>query len=429
MPLAESSLAYALEGAAAAVAEVIAGRNLNEALAAVWRDRPQLPSGQRGAVQDLAYTALRRFGRDDFFLSRLMDKPLRDGPVHALLLVALARLAARPEEAHTIVDQAVEAAGELAQGRYKALVNGVLRNFLRRRTELEAEAGRDEAARWQHPRWWIGRLRRAHPGAWQALLEAGNGRPPMTLRVNRRRIAATDYWGQLQDAGLAARHLGDEAILLDRPVPVERLPGFADGLCSVQDAGAQRAARLLDVQDGLRVLDACAAPGGKAAHILECAAVDLVALDADAGRAVRVSENLLRLGLQACVAPADCRDADAWWDGREFDRILADVPCTASGVVRRHPDAKWLRREGDIARFASTQAEILDALWRVLAPGGKLLYATCSLFPEENGRQVSDFAARQEDCMRLPVAGEPDLQLLPNEEHDGFYYALLQKLD
>jgi 16S rRNA (cytosine967-C5)-methyltransferase len=427
MPLADTSLAFALHGAAKAVAGVLDGRNLNEALAGHWREMPEPPPGQRGAVQDLAYSALRRFGRDDFMLSRLMDKPLRESPVRALLLVALSRLAARPEEAHTIVDQAVEAAGALSRGKYKALVNGVLRNFLRRRAELEAAAAEDEAARWQHPRWWIARLRRAYPSGWQDILEAGNGRPPMTLRTNRRRIAAADYRAQLAAAGLAARRLEGDALLLERPVPVARLPGFAEGLCSVQDAGAQRAAPLLDVHDGMRVLDACAAPGGKAAHLLESAAIDLVALDADARRAVRISENLFRLGLLARVQPADCRDIDAWWDGREFDRILADVPCTASGVVRRHPDAKWLRREKDIAQFARTQGEILDALWRVLAPGGKLLYATCSLFPEENGRQVAAFAARQEDCMRLPVAGAQELQLLPNEEHDGFYYALLEK--
>lgn len=427
MPLVEASLAYALHGAARAVAEVIAGRNLNEVLAGLWRDMPHLPSGQRGAVQDLAYSALRRYGREDFYLSRLMDKPLRDGHARALLLVALSRLAVRPEEAHTIVDQAVEAAAAMSRGKYKALVNGVLRNFLRRKAELEAAAAQDEVARWQHPRWWIARLRHAYPGDWQALLEAGNGRPPMTLRVNRRRIAETDYLERLEGSGVTARLLEGGALLLERPVPVERLPGFAEGLCSVQDAGAQRAAFLLDAHDGMRVLDACAAPGGKTAHLLETATVDLLALDADAGRALRVSENLFRLGLLAKVTPADCRDLDAWWDGREFDRILADVPCTASGVVRRHPDAKWLRREKDIAQFARTQEEILDALWRVLAPGGKLLYATCSLFPEENGRQVAAFAARQEDCMRLPVAGRPELQLLPNEEHDGFYYALLEK--
>ncbi len=422
------SLALALHLAAAAVAEVLAGRSLTEALAACWRAQPDLPAGQRGAVQDLAYGALRRCGRDDFFLARLMEKPPAPA-MRALLLAALARLAARPEEAHTIVDQAVEAAGAVSRGRYKALANGVLRNFLRRRDELEAAAADDEAARWQHPRWWIARLRREYPQDWQAILAAGNGRPPMTLRANRRRVAAADYCARLQAEGLAAHLIEGGAILLERPVPVERLPGFAEGQVSVQDAGAQRAAPLLDVHDGMRVLDACAAPGGKAAHLLELAAVDLLALDADAGRALRISENLFRLGLLARVVPADCREPDAWWDGREFDRILADVPCSASGVVRRHPDAKWLRREGDIARFARTQGEILDALWRVLAPGGKLLYATCSLFPEENARQVAAFAARQEDCMRLPAAGMPGLQLLPNEDHDGFYYALLQKLD
>lgn len=426
MPLEDTSLAFALHGAALAVAEVMAGRNLNEALAELWRRWPNLPSGQRGAVQDLAYGALRRFGRDDFHLARLMQKPPA-APVRALLLVALARLAARPEEAHTVVDQAVEAAGALQRGKFKALVNGVLRNFLRRRAELEAAAGEDEAARWQHPRWWIARLRREHSGEWQSILEAGNGRPPMTLRMNRRRVAETDFLARLHAADIEARPLEDGAIRLVRPLPVERLPGFAEGLCSVQDAGAQRAAALLDAHDGQRVLDACAAPGGKTAHILERAAVELLALDADAGRAVRISENLLRLGLTARVAVADCRETAAWWDGRAFDRILADVPCSASGVVRRHPDIKWLRRASDIARFARAQAEILDALWRVLAPGGKLLYATCSLFAEENERQVAAFAARQEDCMRLPVAGAPGLQLLPNEEHDGFFYALLEK--
>jgi len=426
MPLEDTSLAFALHGAALAVAEVMAGRNLNEALAELWRRWPNLPPGQRGAVQDLAYGALRRFGRDDFHLARLMQKPPA-APVRALLLVALARLAVRPEEAHTVVDQAVEAAGALQRGKFKALVNGVLRNFLRRRAELEAAAGEDEAARWQHPRWWIARLRREHPGEWQSILEAGNGRPPMTLRVNRRRVAETDFLARLLAADIEARPLEGGAIRLARPLPVERLSGFAEGLCSVQDAGAQRAAALLDVHAGQRVLDACAAPGGKTAHILERAAVELLALDADAGRAVRVSENLLRLGLTARVAVADCRETAAWWDGRAFDRILADVPCSASGVVRRHPDIKWLRRASDIARFARAQAEILDALWRVLAPGGKLLYATCSLFAEENERQVAAFAARQEDCMRLPVAGAPGLQLLPNEEHDGFFYALLEK--
>jgi 16S rRNA (cytosine967-C5)-methyltransferase len=427
--LKSDSLAFALHAAAAAIAAVIAGSSLTEALARCWREHAQLAPAARGAIQDLAYSALRQFGRGDFFLSRLMESPLRNAQVHALLLAALARLEARPEEAHTIVDQAVAAAGAAAQGKYKALANAVLRNFMRRRAALLAEAEADEVARWLHPRWWMARLKREYPDDWQAILAAGNMHPPMALRVNARRIAPAAYLARLEEAGSAARSLGGAALLLERPLPVERLPGFGNGLCSVQDAGAQRAALLLDAHDGMRVLDACAAPGGKTAHILELADVDLLALDADAGRALRVSENLLRLGLPARVVPADCREVDAWWDGRPFDRILADVPCSASGVARRHPDIKWLRREADIAKFARTQAEILDALWRVLAPGGKLLYATCSLFPEENGRQVAAFAARQEDCMRLPLEGDSELHLLPTEEHDGFYYALLQKLD
>ncbi|HMM54062.1 MAG TPA: 16S rRNA (cytosine(967)-C(5))-methyltransferase RsmB [Candidatus Desulfobacillus sp.] len=426
MALAESSLAFALHGAAQVVAAVLGGRSLNEALADQWQAQSHMPPGQRGAVQDLAYAALRRHGRDDFYIGRLMRKPPAAG-LRALLLVSLARLEARPAEAHTIVDQAVEAAGALAHGRFKPVLNGVLRSFLRRRDELEALARQDEAARWQHPRWWIARMRAAHPHHWQAILAAGNGRPPMSLRPNRRRIVPADYLARLAADGLAARLLEDGAIRLDRPLPVERLPGFAEGLVSVQDAGAQRAAPLLDARAGMRVLDACAAPGGKAAHLLELADVELLALDADSDRARRITENLDRLGLEARVAAVDCRRLDAWWDGRLFDRVLADVPCTASGVVRRHPDAKWLRREADIAQFAGMQAAILDALWQVLAPGGKLLYATCSLFPEENAHQAAAFAARQGDCSQLPIQGEPGLQLLPNEEHDGFFYALLQK--
>jgi 16S rRNA (cytosine967-C5)-methyltransferase len=234
---------------------------------------------------------------------------------------------------------------------------------------------------------------------------------------------------ELAAAGLAARALREDAILLDQPVPVTRLPGFAAGLVSVQDYGAQQAARLLDVHDGQRVLDACAAPGGKAAHLLECAEIALTALELDAQRARRITENLQRLGLTADVRVADTRQPDRWWDGQRFDRILADVPCSASGVARRHPDSKWLRRASDVAGFAHTQARILDALWPLLAPGGKMLYCTCSLFVEENAAQITAFVARQRNARRLPTGhAEPELQLLPTTTHDGFYYALLEKI-
>ena len=459
--LAPDSLAYTLLRAAEVVAGVVddrvkgaipanqpsrtaAPRSLDAQLARCWQAHAvTLTAGQRGAIQDLAYGTLRQYGRGDFMLGRLLRTPLQEGTdqpakflLRTLLLVALYRLETRPAEAHTIVDQAVNAAGEFDHGRFKSLVNAVLRNRLRRDRELISAADADPVARYQHPPWWVEKIRLAHPAEWESILAADNSRPPMSLRANRRRITAAGYLALLGAAGIGARLLaeGESAILLERPVAVERLPGFLDGLVSVQDGGAQRAAILLDVSSGMRVLDACAAPGGKATHLLELADLELLALEAEAARTARIVDNLTRLDLHAEVRTADCRDLDSWWDGRPFQRILADVPCTASGVVRRHPDSKWLRRETDIAGFARTQAEILDAMWRVLAPGGKMLYCTCSLFPQENSLQIAAFAARHADAVSHPVGGGDrtgDLQqwqMLPQAEHDGFFYALLQKL-
>jgi 16S rRNA (cytosine967-C5)-methyltransferase len=411
--LKQPPLSAALAAAAKLVGDVIAGHTPEAFLA-------QLDAALRPAVLDLGFNTLRDYGRGDFLLGRLLARPLDHAPTRALLLVALARLERRPEEAHTLVDQAVTAAAK----RFKGLANAVLRNFLRRRDELLAAADGDEVARWRHPRWWLDALQAAYPAGWQAIAAAGNGHPPMCLRFNRRRPAEADFPG---------RRLDDAALLLDRPVPVERLPGFHVGQVSVQDWGAQQAARLLDARDGMRVLDACAAPGGKTAHLLERADLDLTALELEAARARRITANLDRLGLSATVRVADAACPEDWWDGRPFDRILADVPCSASGVVRRHPDIKWLRRATDVAGFARTQARILDALWPMLAPGGKMLYCTCSVFPPENGEQVCAFLARHPDARRLPTGGEENeayqmqWQLLPAAEHDGFFYALLEK--
>ncbi|MDP2132589.1 MAG: transcription antitermination factor NusB, partial [Sulfuritalea sp.] len=280
-------LAETLHAAAGLVAAVIAGRNFDVALA-----RAALPGRVRAGTMDLAYSTLRAFGRGDFLLGCLLDRPLTDTGARGLLLVALARLEARPDECHTTVDQAVTAAARLARGRFKGLVNGVLRNFLRRREELLVAADADPVARWRHPAWWIARLQRDHARDWERILAAGNTHPPLCLRVNRRRVSSADFLARLDASGIAAHALDDTAILLDRPVPVERIPGFGGGLCSVQDWGAQAAAGLLDARDGMRVLDACAAPGGKAAHLLERANLDLTALDADAVRATRISGNL-----------------------------------------------------------------------------------------------------------------------------------------
>lgn len=410
------SLAFAMLNAARVDAAVLAGQSLADGL--LGRVDPVA----RPAVQDLVYGSLRRYGCGDFLLGRLLARPLDAPEVHALLLVALYRLDTRPDAAHTVVDQAVAAAGELAGGRFRGLVNGVLRNYLRQQSQLLAELAADQLASAQHPDWWLQRLQSAYPDLWKEILTAGNGPPPMALRINLRRVTREDYLARLGAEGIGANPTGEAGLLLDKPLPVERLPGFGEGLVSVQDPAAQMAALLLDPVPGSRVLDACAAPGGKAAHLLERGDIELLALDLKPSRCRRVAENLARLGLHAEVRAADCARLDGWWDGRPFDAVLADVPCTASGVVRRNPDAKWLRRESDIASFAATQARILDALWQVLRPGGKLLYATCSLFPEENAGQITRFLAARPDARR----GHEE-QILPTADHDGFFYSRLEK--
>jgi 16S rRNA (cytosine967-C5)-methyltransferase len=414
-----ANLESALYAAGDAIAQVRAGRSLSDALAGL-----QAGSIERAAVQDLAYGALRNLGLLDAVLSELLNKPVKPA-LHALLLAALYQLRARPHASHTTVDQAVRAVARLEPAA-KGLANAVLRNYLRQAEALIARCASD-SAHYSYPQWWIDRVRAAWPQRWESILNAGNLHPPMTLRVNPRRLSADQYLAKLGERGLAGERIGPQAILLERPVPIEALPGFAAGEVSVQDAGAQLAAPLLDLENGMRVLDACAAPGGKAGHILELAQCALTALDSDPARAPRISDNLARLGATARVLCADCLFPAQWWDGAPFDRILLDAPCTASGVVKRHPDIKWLRRESDVAALALTQGRMLDALWQQLAPGGKLLYATCSVFPQENAQTIEAFLARCNEARRLPLAGLEDGQLLPDAGHDGFFYALLAK--
>ncbi len=403
--------------AADVISKVLQGRTLTQAL-----ETAALNPSRRGAVLDMAYGALRYRGTLEAVLSQLLKKPLDDSYTHALLLAALYLLAYTQEAPYAAVDNAVRS----APSHLKGLVNAVLRNFMRQREDLLAAAQDSTEGRTNFPAWWVGKLRQAYPMQWEDILAASQLHPPMTLRVNRRKTGIEACRAELQDSGQGCRQTGASALTLEKPVAVDKLPGFAEGRVSVQDAGAQWAAPLLDVQDGMRVLDACAAPGGKTGHILELAQADLLALDADEARLSRVRQNLDRLGLAAELRVGDAARPQGWWDGRPFDRILADVPCSASGVVRRNPDIKWLRRPQDIAKFAAQQAVILDALWQMLAPGGKLLYATCSIFPEENSQQMESFLARHADASLLALP--PELgngQLLPDENHDGFYYALL----
>jgi 16S rRNA (cytosine967-C5)-methyltransferase len=419
--------------ASATVLRVLSGRSLDAELAAIRREHPDLSAQQRAAVQDLSFGTLRFLGYLDALLEALLDKPLRDDKLASLLRVALYQLEFSRAAEHAIVDQAVRACARSGRTAAKGLVNAVLRNFLRRRAELSAHARHSDTGRFSYPRWWIDKLRHQYPQHYTAILDAGNLHPPLTLRVNRRRTTMSNYLAQLDANRIGAQAIGETAVLLERPRPVADLPGFAEGLVSVQDAAAQCAAPLLDLRPGQAVLDACAAPGGKTAHMLELADISLTALDSDATRLERVRANLTRLELAARVVCGDACDPGGWWDGRRFDRILADVPCSASGVVRRHPDIKWLRRAADIAQFAHGQARMLDALWQLLASGGKLLYATCSVFHEENQLQVEQFLDRHRDAHRPTPPGadtnrqQPAGQILPDERHDGFFYALLQK--
>ena len=431
-------LARLLGHAADAVQAVAAGESLTAALA-------RCPAEARAGTQALAFDALRRLGSTRAARGVLAPKAPPPG-LDALLWVALALLWPQDSPAyasHTVVDQAVAATRRRAP-RSAAFVNAVLRRFLREREAVVSALARDPVALHNHPRWWIDRLRTDWPAHWQAILQADDLRAPMTLRVNARRFDAAGYVARLTAHGIAARAIGAQAVMLDAPCPVGRLPGFADGDVSVQDAAAQRAAPLLigtGLPAGARVLDACAAPGGKTAHLLELADLDLLALDRDPARLVRVRETLERLHLQARCVAGDAGEPSAWWDGRPFDAILLDAPCSGSGVVRRHPDIRWLRRASDIAALAAGQASLLDALWPLLAPGGRLLYATCSVFKAEGQAVVDAFLQRRPDAAPARAPDAPG-HLLPLPDNDpgaaaaasgfstaadGFFYFLIER--
>jgi 16S rRNA (cytosine967-C5)-methyltransferase len=429
-------LAQLLSHTADAVQAVRSGHSLNDALA-------RCPVEARPGTQALSFRVLRGLGGALAVRAQLAPKPPA-APVDALLLSALALLWPSddaPYADHTLVDQAVTSARQ-RNAPSASFVNAVLRRFLRERDALVATAEQDPVAAFNHPAWWIKRLRRDWPNQWQAILQANNQRGPMTLRVNARHGTAEAYVARLLEVGMSAQVVGPQAVMLAAPCPVTQLPGFADGDVSVQDLAAQLAAPLLigtGLKAGANVLDACAAPGGKTAHLLELADLKVTALDSDANRLLRVDETLARLKLSAKVAVGDAGDPHGWWNAVPFDAILLDAPCSASGIVRRHPDVRWLRRPEDITALAAVQARLLDALWPLLKVGGRLLYASCSVFKAEGQGQIDAFLQRQADASVAPSPLSPG-HLLPvpdNESsaglvslvasRDGFFYALLQK--
>ncbi len=425
-----------LQAVAAVLLAIRSGVSGTAALADVTTDL-------RPGVQALTFHVLRSLGRAEA-LRQLLASRTPPPPADALLCTALAlawRTEDAPYEVFTLVNQAVEAAKRSAATQPQAsFINACLRRFLRERDALVASTDKKPVAVWNHPKWWIDRLQKEWPDRWQAILTANNRHAPMTLRVNARRSTVLPYLQTLKDAGLNAVAAGPFGVTLDEPKPVQDLPGFVSGVVSVQDAAAQLAAPLLlsglTSTGTLRVLDACAAPGGKTAHLLEIAECSVTALDVDPARCERIHQTLQRLDLQAQVLVADAANTPAWWDGQLFDAILLDAPCSASGIVRRHPDVRWLRRESDIAQLALIQARLLKALWALLRPGGRLLYCTCSVFRAEGEDQIQTFLAHNTHAVLLPSPGHlmplngangnavPDN---PACDHDGFYYALLEK--
>lgn len=442
-----AALADELVAAAVSLRDMLDGAHLDEA---IDRQTASLPAASAKAVRNMAYDATRQYG----LLAWLCDKLNRKQPpalLGALQAMGLAQILDARRPMPVIIDQTVRAVSRLpegaAHGSASGFINATLRRFLREKNTLMAEPLPDEA-RFNHPGWWVHRVRKQWPDRWEDILIQSLVRAPLSLRANRRQGGQQAAALRLQEAGIGFRLMGPDGIVLDQPLPVEQIPGFAEGLVSVQDIGAQCAAQLLDPQPGERILDACAAPGGKTAHLLEMADCEVWALDIDAHRAESITANLKRGGLPilgsedsgwgAHVMVADAATPSGWWDGRPFDRILLDAPCSASGIVRRHPDVLWHRERRDMETFSATQSQLLTMLWPLLRAGGTLLYATCSIFPEEGEAVVSAFASRHSDCSwqrdaaplpwpDWPISG----QLLPSSngdhEHDGFFYARLSK--
>ncbi|MEX2469747.1 MAG: 16S rRNA (cytosine(967)-C(5))-methyltransferase RsmB [Pseudohongiellaceae bacterium] len=417
---------------------VIAGKGSLTNLLASSVDHPE-----QGLIQESCFGVCRWYAQLDWLRRQLLQRPLRskDSDLGALLLVGIYQLRELSLPAYAVINESVNATAALNKPWARGLVNGVLRNFQRRQEPLNTlleEAA--EPIRYAFPDWLLLQLQADWPSCWSLLAENSNRRPPMTLRVNLGRGSREAYLAGLADAGISAQPgaLAPTAVYLERPQPVSALPGFADGLVSVQDEASQLVPGLLRPQAGQRLLDACAAPGGKTCHLLESepSLAVVTAVDMEAARMERLQENLKRLHLQADARVADVADVAAWWDGEPFDRILLDAPCSATGVLRRHPDIKLLRRANDIPALAQTQLQLLESLWPCLAPGGKLLYTTCSLLREENEGTVAAFLARTQDAKYEHIAADWGVecrygrQLLTSDYNgpDGFFYALLQKI-
>ena len=416
--------------AAMIVEQVLLGKNLDKSFQLVLtkynNEAENLPQ-----IKDMTYGAIRDLGKSKFYINKLVKNKIENLCLESLLHIVLFQINHSRSNDFTLVNQAVDAAKKIDHKK-SSFINAVLRNFLRNKDSLEKELKEDESAVYSYPKWWIAKVKKQYPKNWQDILNIGNQRPPLALRINLQKLKINEYSITLDEEGIEHSLVSDECLIIKKPLDVNKIPGFLDGKVSVQDLGAQLAAHIIELKNDQRVLDACSAPGGKACHMLELEKIQLTAIESDKQRTIKIIDNIKRQGFTAQILNKKIDNENEWWDKQYFDRILLDVPCSASGIVRRHVDIKWLRRINDFQNFADNQLTLLRAAWPMLKEGGKLLYVTCSIFEEENRDVIEEFKKGLSNVSEIDIKFPSHIihiknQVLPSDNHDGLFYALLQK--
>ena len=417
--------------AAMIVEQVLLGKNLDKSFDLILKKYNNSEIDNLSQIKDMVYGAIRDLGKSNFYINKLVKNKIENRCLEALLHIALFQITHERSNNFTLVNEAVDAAKKIDHKK-SAFINAVLRNFLRKKDELEQELNEEESAVYSYPNWWIQKVKNEYPKNWKDILTIGNQRPPLALRINLKKIGVNEYSAILDEHEIIHTLVGGECLIINTPLGVDKIPGFLEGKVSVQDFGAQFAAHLIDIKKGHKVLDACSAPGGKACHMLELNSIELLAIESNKKRTTKIQENLDRQGFKAKVLNDKISSQNEWWDKEFFDRILLDVPCSASGIIRRHVDIKWLRRTSDFKSFGDNQLFLLKSAWPMLKENGKLLYVTCSIFKEENRDVIEKFKQDLGNVSELNINFPSNIahiknQILPSSNHDGLFYALLQK--
>ena len=417
--------------AAMIVEQVLLGKNLDKSFDLIFNKYKSSEIENLSQIKDMVYGSIRSLGKSNFYINKLVQNKIEERCLEALLHVVLFQITHERSNDFTLVNEAVDAAKKINHKK-SAFINAVLRNFLRNRDSLKQDLNKDESATYSYPNWWIKKVKNQYPKNWKDILNIGNQRPPLALRINLKKIGVNEYSTVLDEHEINHTLVGGECLIINTPLGVDKIPGFLEGKVSVQDFGAQFAAHLIDLKKGQKVLDACSAPGGKACHMMELNSIELLAIESDEKRTIKIKENLDRQGFKAKVINDKVSSQNEWWDKEFFDRILLDVPCSASGIVRRHVDIKWLRRISDFKSFGDSQLFLLKSAWPMLKERGKLLYITCSIFEEENRDVIEKFKKNLGNVSELKINFPSNVahiknQILPSSNHDGLFYALLQK--